>query len=331
QHGSVVGAVHGDGDGPGAGRAAAVGDRDAVDLDQAFAVGQVGDVGFWGGEGPVHRAFAIARGAVADDRREGAGRGGARTGDRVGGRKQFDADAVAVVEVVVGEGDGAGCGQVGSAVVDVVGQLALGDMHEGVLQRDLELVGGAGGNGIVGRAAGGPAPDRDVVGAGLAEGVGEVGVESVDAAGSPPSGARIVVEEDAVAVRIPQVKHGVALAGRTCSVVDVENADRAGLGHGEGVVVGAGAAPGAVDRDGGNGGRALHVRVVFEHEQSVERERSGDAVVGAGRRLDHGAVVDDRGLHHWRVVAALDHEGGRGGRDAALAVGDVVGVDQGDA
>src|SRR5690606_35234409 len=76
---------------------------------------------------------------------------------------------------------------------------------------------------------------------------------------------------------------------------------------------------------------ALHVRVVFEHEQSVERERSGDAVVGAGRRLDHGAVVDDRGLHHWRVVAALDHEGGRGGRDAALAVGDVVGVDQGDA
>src|SRR5690606_279082 len=117
QHGSVVGAVHGDGDGPGAGRAAAVGDRDAVDLDQAFAVGQVGDVGFWGGEGPVHRAFAIARGAVADDRREGAGRGGARTGDRVGGRKQFDADAVAVVEVVVGEGDGAGCGQVGGAVV----------------------------------------------------------------------------------------------------------------------------------------------------------------------------------------------------------------------
>src|SRR5690606_20683859 len=125
-------------------------------------------------------------------------------------------------------------------------------------------------------AAGIP-PDRNVVRARLGEGIAQVGVDAAGAAGAAVAGARVVVEGDAVAVRIPQVQVGVERYGRIGAVVDVERGPGSRFGHGEDVVVRAGAAAGTVDGDEGNGPRVLDVRVAAQHEQPVERERVGRA------------------------------------------------------
>src|SRR5690606_34607450 len=130
----------------------------------------------------------------------------------------------------------------------------------------------AGRNGIVGVGAAGISPDRNVVRARLGEGIAQVGV---DAAGAAVVDGRVVVEGDAVAVRIPQVQVGVERYGRIGAVVDVERGPGSRFGHGEGVVVRAGAAAGTVDGDEGNCPRVLDVRVAAQHEQPVERERVG--------------------------------------------------------
>src|SRR5690606_28568494 len=144
-------------------------------------------------------------------------------GDRMGGRDQVDADAVAVAQVGIGEGDAAGRGQVGGAVVGMVGQLGPPAVaRDRVLERDLELVARAGRNGIVGVGAAGISPDRNVVRARLGEGIAKVGVDAAGAAGAAVAGARVGVEGDAVAVRSPQVQVGVERYGRIGAVVDVE-------------------------------------------------------------------------------------------------------------